>query len=168
MDVGRALKHGGAERQDSLAVGGTTFREHCNDSVRVLPQQILDIDQFGIRRRARLDRSESHHDGAKQADALQAPSTRVGYREDGVEDGGEVDGVDRARKVGRNDRAWVREALARLIGQGASLHAVKLQVHPPDARDGHHAPEGDFAGDHGKREVVKDQEVADGIGEEEW
>lgn len=41
----------------------------------------------------------------------------------------------------------MREALTRLVGQGATLDTVELEVNPPYARDSHHAPEGDLAED---------------------
>ena len=65
---------------------------------------------------------------------------RVADREDGVEDGGQVEGVDGGGEVGGDDRARVGGAVGWLLGEGAALDAVDLEVYPPYAGDGHYSP----------------------------
>ena len=88
------------------------------------------------------------HNRAQQPNLAQVSRARIRDSEDRIEDGGEVYGVDGARKVRGDDGAGVREAVAGLVGEGASLDTVELEVNPPDAGDGHHAPESHLAGNH--------------------
>lgn len=169
LHVGRAVEQAGAKGQDGLAVGGCALGEDGDGTVGVLLEELLQGDELVVGGAARGGgrRGEGEEDGGKEADALDPAGARVGDGEDGVEDGGEVDGVDGARKVGGHDAPAVGEAVARLVGEGTALDAVELQVHPPDARDAHQAPEGDLARDDGQRQVVEEEEVAERKGDEE-
>jgi len=62
----------------------------------------------------------------------------------------------------------VREALAGLIGQGATFNTVELQVNPPYSWYGHQTPKGNFSKDNRQRKEVEEEEVAEKIGDEEW
>lgn len=170
LHVGGAVEQAGAKGQDGLAVGRGALGEHGDRTVGVLLEEVLDGDELSVgngRTAAGRRRREGHEDGGEEADALDLAGARVGDGEDGVEDGGEVDGVDGAREIGGDDGAAVGETVSRLVGEGAALDAVELQVYPPDARDGHETPQGDLAGDDGQGQVVEDEEVAKGKGDEE-
>lgn len=139
VDVGRARQQGGREGQDALAVRRGHLGEYGDDASRVLLEEGADGGQ-ALAREARGRRREREADGAEQRHALDLARARVRGHEDGVEDGGEVDGVDGARELRGDDGALAGQAGGGLLREGAALHAVELQVNPPDARDGEHRP----------------------------
>lgn len=62
----------------------------------------------------------------------------------------------------------MREALAGLVGQGATLDTIELQVNPPYSRYSHQPPKGNLSKDNRQRKEVEEEEVTEKIGDEEW
>lgn len=91
----------------------------------------------------------------------------VGDDKDGVEDGGEVEGVDGGGEIGGDEGAGVGDAGGGLLGEGAAFYAVELEVYPPDSGDGEVGPEEELVGHGGEGEVVEEEEVEEGVSEED-
>ncbi|CRK45440.1 hypothetical protein BN1723_006606 [Verticillium longisporum] len=165
--VGGGGEQRGGQGQHGLAVGGRGLGEDGDDAGRVGGEEGVEVVEGGAGGRRQADGAEGGGDGGEQGDALELAGRGVGAREDGVEDGGEVEGVD-GRGQGRGDDGGrVGEAAGRLVGEGAAAHAVELQVDPPQAGDGHQGPEQGFADDHGQGQVVEEEKVGGRQGQEE-
>ncbi|KAL2132239.1 hypothetical protein VTI74DRAFT_4062 [Chaetomium olivicolor] len=165
-----------AEREDALAVGRAALGEDGDDAVGVLRDQRAEVGEppppagafFEFLQRGELGlRGQGGADGGEEPDAPDLAGGRVAGDEDRVEDGREVERVERGGKVGGDDGSWVGHARAGLGGEGAALDAVQLQVHPPYTGDGEEQPEEEFAGDGGEGEVMQQEEVDRTVGEEE-
>ncbi|KAH8166692.1 hypothetical protein CIB48_g1526 [Xylaria polymorpha] len=95
----------------------------------------------------------------KRDTRLDLACIRIRDDEDGVENGGQVDGVDGTRELRGDDGALAREAVRGLLRERPTLHTVELQVHPPDAGDAQHRPQIELPHELWEREVVQDEEV---------
>lgn len=181
LDIPRHRQQARAERQDAGAVGGRALGEDGDDAVRVLGEELGEVGQppraaaaaatvGGRRGGAQLGGAEGVPDGAPEADALDLSAGRVADGEDGVEDGGEVDGVDGAGEAGGDDggRGRAGHALGRLLGEGAALDAVELEVAPEDPGDAEEAPGQELLeGLWQEGDVLCEEEVEGGVEQEE-
>lgn len=79
-------------------------------------------------------------DGTQEADLADLAGVGVGDGEDGVEDSGEVERVERGGEVGGDDGARVGDSGGRLLAEGAALYAVELEVDPPYPWYGYYTP----------------------------
>ena len=117
LRLGGDTQQGTAQWQDGPAVGGGALGEDHNRPVRVFLHESRNIDQLSTRFRARRRRRKGTQDRLDQRDALHLPGIGVCGREDGIEDGGQIYGVNGRGKGRGNDRARLRETSLLLFGQ---------------------------------------------------
>lgn len=110
----------GAERQDTTAIGGCGFRKDGYAAIGVLAQKSSNVDEFCAWGRDRLGLQQGIEHCAPQTDGQEVALMRKGLGEDGVEDGGEVEGID-GRGVGRgDDRGGMRQAML-VLAEGSGV-----------------------------------------------
>lgn len=91
----------------------------------------------------------------------------VGDDKDGVEDGGEVEGVDGGGEIGGDEGIGVGDVGGGLLGEGVVFYVVELEVYLLDFGDGEVGLEEEFVGYGGEGEVVEEEEVEEGVSEED-
>ena len=78
--------------------------------MRVCSEERRQVHKRGAGRRVFLRAHEGAEDGGEEGDGLHEPGARVGRGEEGIEDGGEVEGVERRGAGGGDHGARVRQA----------------------------------------------------------
>lgn len=109
LGLGVGGQQAGTQPQDAAAVGGGAFGEDADDGLGVLGLEVFERDEVGRVGGGQGGLCEGEQDGAEERDALYFPGPRVGAREDGAEDAGEVERVQRAGEGARDDGSRVRE-----------------------------------------------------------
>lgn len=96
VDLGRAVcrEETGAQREDATAVGSGAFWEDADDAFWVRGDQGGEGDEFGFVLGDDRGGCEGEQDRAKEGDALYFAAVGIGARKDGLENAGEVEGVE--------------------------------------------------------------------------
>lgn len=155
------------KREYAAAVSRRALGEHANDAIRIARAQLLQRDELRRLAGRSLRAGKRHADCAPEGEGLHALFRGPRAHEDGAEDAGEVERVERRGEARGDDVARGGERAGGLLGgEAAALDAVDLQVDPPDAWDGEEQPEDAFLEGGRDREDLEEEEVGEGDGED--